>query len=68
MPHVESEAIRIIEYDEISRGLVVTFVSGGTYSYDRVPRQVYQQFIAAESHGRYFYEHIRDRYPYRRLR
>ncbi len=66
MPYVESEAISIIEYDELSRGLVVTFTSGETYRYKDVPRQVYQAFIAAVSHGRYFHEHIRDRYPFQR--
>lgn len=67
MPHVESQAIRIIEYDALSLRLVVTFTSGGTYRYEGVPRHVYEAFIASESHGRYFHECIRDRYPFRRL-
>jgi hypothetical protein len=67
MPFVESEATSVIDYDELSRGLVVTFTSGGRYRYENVPPSVYKDFIAAESHGRYFHEFIRDRYRYHRL-
>ncbi len=67
VPYVESEAISVIDYNELSRGLVVTFTSGGTYRYENVPPSVYKDFSAAGSHGRYFHEFIRDRYAFRRL-
>jgi hypothetical protein len=67
MPYVESDAIRIVTYDEIAFELDVTFASGKTYRYSGVPRHVYKELIAAESHGRYFNTYIRDRYRYRRI-
>jgi hypothetical protein len=67
MPYVESDAIRIVTYDEIVFELDVTFASGKTYRYSGVPRHVYNELIAAESHGRYFHKYIRDRYRCRRL-
>jgi hypothetical protein len=33
-----------------------------------VPSEIHEAFVAADSHGRFFHDHIRDRYPYRRGR
>ncbi len=65
MVAVESSAIRRIRYQPKGRELLVTFVSGKTYVYEGVPERVYAALLAAESHGGFFNEHIRDRYPYR---
>jgi lysyl-tRNA synthetase class 2 len=65
--HVESSAIREIEYDRTRRRLQVTFVSGERYVYDRVPPGAHRALIQAESKGRHFQAEIRDRYPYARL-
>ncbi len=32
-----------------------------------VPKAVYEEFISAESHGRYFLANIRDAYHYRKV-
>jgi hypothetical protein len=45
--------------------LFVTFVGGKTYAYEGVPVPLCRAFLAAESRGRFFNAHIRDRYPYR---
>ena len=50
---------------EGDRKLLVTFVSSKTYAYEGVPEEVYDAFLAAPSHGVFFNENIRDRYPYR---
>lgn len=68
MVQVESEAIDEIAYDPDRSAMFVRFAHGGWYSYFAVPTEVYKNFIVAESHGRFFHEHIRDRYPYRRGR
>ena len=65
MPVVESSAILRIRYGPRRRELLVTFVSGKTYSYESVPEPVYQAFLAAPSHGAFFNDHIRDCYRYR---
>ena len=66
MVQVESEAIAEIRYDAARSVLFVRFVEGAWYSYFDVPRSVYEDFVAADSHGRFFQTHIRDRYDYRR--
>ena len=65
MPVVDSSAILRIRYEPEGRTLLVTFVSGKTYAYDGVPAPTYDAFRAADSYGRFFNAHIRDRYPYR---
>jgi KTSC domain-containing protein len=54
MVQVESEAIDEIGYDSERSAMFVRFAHGGWYSYFAVPKRVYEAFVAAESHGRYF--------------
>lgn len=62
-----SSAIRTVEYDEARQHLVITLANGRTYRYLDVPPEVYQQFLAAESKGRFYNDHVRDAYIYERL-
>ena len=64
MPAVASVAIAQIEYDAASATLFVQFTSGEWYSYLGVAPRVHAEFEAAESKGRFFQQHIRDRYAY----
>ena len=64
---VESAAIREIDYDAERAKLVVQFTSGERYVYVGVPAEVCRSFCEADSKGRFFQGHIRDRYPYNRL-
>ena len=66
MVQVESEAIDEIAYDATRSVLFVRFAHGGWYSYFDVSAEIYEAFVAAESHGRFFRDRIRDRYSYRR--
>jgi hypothetical protein len=68
MVQVESEAIAEIAYEAERSTMFVRFVEGQWYSYFAVSRRVYQAFVAAPSHGRFFHEHIRDKYPFRKGR
>jgi len=68
MVHVESEAIREIDYDPAASTLYIRFTDGDWYSYSRVPAAVHRAFLAADSHGRFFHDHIRDRYRFRKGR
>ena len=68
MVQVESEAINEIVYDTQRATLFVRFAHGGWYTYFAVPKRVYEDFLTAESKGRFFHEHIRDHYPYRKGR
>ncbi|MDP8994117.1 MAG: KTSC domain-containing protein [Pseudomonadota bacterium] len=68
MVRVDSEAILEIDYDAAAATLYVRFTDGDWYSYFGVPSGVHQAFLAADSHGRFFHDHIRDRYPFRKGR
>ena len=68
MVQVDSEAIDEVDYDADLSTLYVRFVSGHWYSYYAVPARTYREFLAAESKGRFFQDHIRDHYPYRKGR
>ncbi len=68
MIQVESEAIAEIGYDTARAAMFVRFVDGDWYTYFDVPADAYRAFVAAESHGRFFHQHILDRYRYRRGR
>ena len=66
MTLVDSEAVAEIRYDVERSTMFVRFVDGEWYTYFDVPAQVHQAFVEAESHGRFFQNHIRRHYRYRR--
>jgi len=61
-----STAIRNYCYDTAERSLTIQFVSGQAYSYFDVPAPVAWGLAEAFSKGRYFQQHIRDQFDYRR--
>jgi KTSC domain-containing protein len=59
-----SSVIRHFKYDPARRALQIKFVTGKVYLYLNVPGDVFEQFSLAPSKGRFFNEHIRDRYAF----
>jgi KTSC domain len=59
---LESSVIRAVRYFEQKRLLYLEFSSGAIYRYFEFPPQHYSDFLAADSHGRYFNQHILDRF------
>ncbi|MGO9258090.1 MAG: KTSC domain-containing protein [Bryobacteraceae bacterium] len=43
------------------------FRTGAIYRYLGVPAQVYKELLRAESKGRYFNQHIRNRFGYAKI-
>ncbi|MHB8898071.1 MAG: KTSC domain-containing protein [Thermoguttaceae bacterium] len=65
---VHSSALRSVGYDQEQRVLEVEFTNGAVYQYFDVPAEIYRGLMAAESHGRYFHQHVRDKsYRYQRM-
>lgn len=71
-----SSTIEAIGYDPAAKQMTVTFKPSGkvgighpstTYAYDGVEQHVYNDFIAAESHGKHFAANIRKAYKGRML-
>jgi hypothetical protein len=56
-----------IGYVEESGTLEVEFHSGAVYRYLGVNLDVYEDFRAAPSKGRFFIRHIKDAYPFERV-
>ena len=65
---VQSSAFQGAAYAERQALLYLLFRSGEIYRYYEVPQWQYQEFLAADSKGRYFGRNIRGRFRYERIR
>lgn len=54
-----------IGYDQQNNTLSILFHSGKRYNYDNVPAEVFDDFLAADSKGRFFNSEIDNLYSYR---
>ena len=64
---VQSSNLANVDYSWAGT-LTIEFRSGGIYEYYHVPHSTYIGLMNAESHGRYFHAHIKNRFRYRKLR
>jgi len=64
---LESKLLAAAAYEASRRCLYLRFQSGDIYRYFTFPADQYQEFLDAESRGRYFLSHIRNHFPYERL-
>lgn len=64
---VNSRAIHAIGYDTDSAQLEVIFTGGGIYRYHDVPPELFERFLASDSKGAFFYDHVRGRFAHHRL-
>jgi hypothetical protein len=64
---VSSSNIAQIGYEPDFQTLEIQFLTGGVYQYSGVPPNVFEEFTAASSKGRYFSAYIKDRYPTTRV-
>jgi hypothetical protein len=67
MPYVESSMMRHVDYDEGTNELDITFEGGKTYRYFKVPHQIYDGLLKAESKGEFFNEHIKNLFGYNQV-
>ena len=65
---VESSALQAAGYAESQALLYLLFRSGEVYRYFDVARRQYEEFLEADSKGRYFGRNIRGRFLYERMR
>jgi hypothetical protein len=64
---VDSSTIAAVGYDRATAVLEVEFTSGDVYEYFLVPHSLYDGLLKAASVGRYFGDHLRDRYRFRKV-
>jgi KTSC domain len=62
MIRVFSSAILAVGYDRTIARMKIHFVQGHTYDFCRVPETVFTGLLNSPSKGRYYNDHIRDRY------
>lgn len=65
--HVDSSNIESIGYDPQNQTLEIEFQNGYVYQYFDVPEIVYQNLMAAVSHGKYFSDNVKGFFRYARL-
>lgn len=69
MTPVSSNQVGAVGYDPATKTLAVTFArgAGAIYQYPNVPQETFDAFMAAESKGKFFGEHIKtlpfDKFP-----
>ena len=64
---LESKLLTSSAYNPENCILYLRFQSGDVYRYFDFPSEQYQQFLDAESRGRYFLAKIRNQFRYERL-
>lgn len=66
-PVAKSSNVKAIGYNDANSALFVEFVSGGTYCYAGVPRDVWNDLEASYSKGSFIHSQIRNKYSVERL-
>ena len=64
---VESSAIRSVGYNARREILEIEFTSGIVYQYDDFPQSLHDQFMRADSKGRFFRDYILDQFSVARV-
>ena len=64
---LESSVFTAVAYRAGAQQLYLRFHEGNVYRYFACPRSVYEAFLAAESKGRYFAQHIRNGFKCERV-
>jgi hypothetical protein len=64
---LESKLLASAAYNDQTHILYLRFHSGDVYRYFDFPAEQYQQFLNADSRGRYFLANIRNQFRYERL-
>ena len=61
---LQSTTLKAATYRDQSASLELEFRSGATYRYIGVSERAYRELLSAESKGRYFNQHIRNRFTH----
>ena len=59
--NVASSSIAAIGWEDGT--LLVEFLNGQSYEYYEVPQEVYEEFLNAQSHGKFYHAYIKEIYP-----
>lgn len=62
-----SSVINYFTYNEKSNTLKIIFVTGMVYSYQHVPKNIFEMLKIAESKGTFFNHYIKDKFKFKKL-
>ena len=57
-----SSAIESLDYNDSTGVTTVVFHSGGTYTWNNIPKEIFEEWYDSSSWGTYFHENIKDQY------
>ena len=58
--HLNSSAIRSLDYDPKTKRLVVQFTNGKSSEYPGIDAEMYEAFKSSDSPGRFFHQNIKQ--------
>ena len=59
---IDSSFIYSVDYIKEEETLKITFVNGTEYEYQGINEELFEDFLKAESKGRFFRENIRNKF------
>ena len=65
---VDSSNLASVGYDAKKKILEIEFNHGGVYQYFDVPKDVFDELMDADSHGKYFVHNIKGEYEYVKIK
>lgn len=65
---VKSTNIDRIGYDKDNKTLYVLFKGQATYTYQDVPEDIYNEFLKAESIGKFFHTNINKKFKFEKVK
>ena len=65
--NVNSSTVASVDYDSKSQEMTVEFMNGSSYVYEGVPPTVHQDFLKAESKGRFVATQLKNKFSDRKL-
>jgi len=64
---LNSSNLEAVRYNQDTEILSIRFKGGNVYEYSEVPLLEYMELLKAESHGKYFHSHIKDKFEFKKL-
>ena len=65
LTEVVSSNIKKVGYNE--NNLIVEYLSGAKYSYENVPKELYEELLKAESKGSFMNSKIKGKFNYKKI-
>jgi hypothetical protein len=64
---IKSSSLKSASYDSLSERLTITFNSGASYEYRKIPMLLFTKFRLAKSQGTYFNKFISKEFKFKKL-